>query len=190
MPLRWRLGRLVLAEVVGDPLAEGDHAEELLRPGRLRRVEVLDGAAQVDECLAHLGPLGQRSLVERLDRHLEHPVGRLGREADLVGPHAPHVGRLGLPLRGLRRGLEQRAEVLVDLRVQPGKGGLGHGRGHLRRRRLRDGADGGGGVRVRCDSVTGGSSGAGAAWAAAGACWAAGWSLISNGSFPYVPATS
>ena len=45
--------------------------------------------------------------------------------------------------RGLRRGLEGEP-VLVDLRVEPGKCSLGHGRGHLRCRGLRHGSDGGG----------------------------------------------
>ena len=135
------LRRLVLAEVVGDLVAEGDHPEELLGAGGLLRVEVLDGATQLEQRRADLRALGQAALLQRLDRGLEQPVGGLGRLPDVDVAHGSHVGGLGRELRraGCRR--EQRLEVVVDLGVQAGQrrglDGRSHPRGGRRGHRLR-----------------------------------------------------
>jgi hypothetical protein len=68
------LSRLVLAEVVGDPIAERDHPEDLLGAVRLARVEVLDGAAQVEERLTDLAALAEPALGHGLDRRPEQAV--------------------------------------------------------------------------------------------------------------------
>ena len=145
------LRRLVLAEVVGDLVAERHHAEELLGAGRLLRVEVLDGAAQLEQRRADLRALGQAALLQGLDRRAEQPVRGLGRRADVAVAHRAHVGRLRGELgRAGGRG-HQRLEVAVDLGVQPGQGGGIDGGGHprggggrhgLRRRRRGEGERG------------------------------------------------
>ena len=55
-PVEVRLRALVLAEVVDELVAERDHAEQLLDARRLLRVEVLDGAAQIEQRRRDLAP--------------------------------------------------------------------------------------------------------------------------------------
>ena len=135
------LRRLVLAEVVVDPVTERDHPEDLLAPARLGGVEVLDGPAQVEQGLADLAGLAEAALLERLDRRPEQPVARLGGAADVVVAHRPHIGRLGVERRRLGLGREERGHVALDLGVQTGDGRGGDLRRHLRRGGLVDDAD-------------------------------------------------
>ena len=51
------LSVLVLAEVVDDLVAERQEAEQLAGAGGLAGIEVLDRAAQLEQCVADLGPL-------------------------------------------------------------------------------------------------------------------------------------
>ena len=156
------LGALVLAEVVGDLVAERDHPEQLLGAGGLLRVEVLDRPAQLEQRRADLGPLGQAALLERLDRRLQQPVGGLGGLADVAVAHGAHVGGL----RGeLRRARARRSSASRGSR-RPSR----PGRAARRRRRpvpsgaavVATGARRAGAVSVSDDSAAaGGCSGAG-----------------------------
>ena len=118
MPFRWRLGRLVLAEVVDDLVAERDHPEELPGAGGLAGVEVLDRPAQLEQGVADLGALGDAALLERPDRGLQQPVGGLGGLADVGVAHAADVGGLRGELRRAGLGRHQRVHEAVDLGVQ------------------------------------------------------------------------
>ena len=181
------LRRLVLAEVVGDPVAERDHPEDLLGAARLAGVEVLDGAAQVEQGLADLGGPAEAALVERLDRRLEQPVARLGGEADVVVAHAcarrrpwPRTRATGPRPSAASRG---RCRPWRRARAGPPRGPRAPSSA---RRSRRPAAVGAGAVRMNA-SPGGGSRGATCAGAAA---WAAGWSVMWSGSFPRVPAAS
>jgi len=97
------LRALVLAEVVGDLVPEGDHAEDLAWRRGLRGVEVLDRPAQFDQRCAHLRARGEPTLRDRPDRRLEESVGALGGVPDVRVAHGPDVTRLGRELRRVRR---------------------------------------------------------------------------------------
>jgi len=182
------LAVLVLAEVVLDRLAEREDAQDLLRGLLgLARIQVLDGAAQLEERLAHLRAVGEAAAVDLADRRLQHAVALLGGLLDVGVAHRAHGGGLRLELRRLRLLGGHRGEELVDLRVEHrpllrGHRGrhLGGGRGRhdLRRRgrlqredrhagrrgqRSRLGGGGGDGIGSRHDGLSGRLRGAGGA---------------------------
>ena len=113
----------------------------------LRRVEVLDLAAQAEQRLADLRGLGQAAVLHRRDRLLEQPVRDRGRRPDVVVAELADV--LDLVGEGLAVRVERgdRVEVARDHRVELGLVGgadrdrlLGLRRGHGRDRggRLED----------------------------------------------------
>ena len=88
------LRALVPAEVVGHLVAERDHPRNFLVPGAWLGVEVLDGAAQLEQGCPTLEPSARPPSLSALTGAFEQPVRGLGRLADVGVAHAAHVVRL------------------------------------------------------------------------------------------------
>mmetsp|Transcript_20818 Transcript_20818/g.79831 ORF Transcript_20818/g.79831 Transcript_20818/m.79831 type:complete len:426 (-) Transcript_20818:3821-5098(-) len=136
------LGALVAVEVVGQLVAQRDHAEDLAHAEQValaRRVQRLDLAAQVDQGLADLRALVEHAVLQRADRPLQHPVGDRSRGLDVLDAHRVDAldGLLELGMLAVVGGdvVDELAHLLVQLGDGLGlEAHLAAGRFHRQRR--------------------------------------------------------
>ena len=139
------LGRLVLAEVIAQPVAQRQDAEEpaTVEQPAVRRVEIFDRAPQLEESAGDGGFVLRAG--QRADRPIEHSIGHAGGLLDLFV--AERVDAVNLFLEGFRTRIsgQQRVEVGshggVEARgrlwVERDHRGRGRGRVGWRQRKVR-----------------------------------------------------